>query len=100
MTAIRRSMRWEGSIGPGLIANLAGAGTGHQLPTFAFEQPVEWALDVLGIVEGNEARPPRHQIQQRFRILLREAHPDHGGVADDAAQRIADLREARRILLT
>ena len=28
-----------------------------------------------------------------------EAHPDHGGADDDAAQRIADITEARRILL-
>ena len=36
---------------------------------------------------------------QQFRDLLRVAHPDHGGASDDAAQRIADLTEARRILL-
>ena len=30
---------------------------------------------------------------------LREVHPDHGGSADDAGQRILDLTEARRILL-
>jgi hypothetical protein len=38
-------------------------------------------------------------VQRRFRAALRDAHPDHGGVVDDAAQRIADLSEARRILL-
>ncbi len=27
------------------------------------------------------------------------AHPDHGGDAGDAAQRISELTEARRILL-
>ena len=39
------------------------------------------------------------RAEEQSRTLLREAHPDHGGVADDAAQRIADLSEARRILL-
>ena len=31
--------------------------------------------------------------------VLVEAHPDHGGSVELAAGRIADLREARRILL-
>jgi curved DNA-binding protein CbpA len=39
-------------------------------------------------------------IQRRFRDLLRHAHPDHGGETDAAAQRINDLTEARRILLS
>jgi hypothetical protein len=38
-------------------------------------------------------------VQRRFRELLRAAHPDHGAAHDGAAQRIADLTEARRILL-
>ncbi len=38
-------------------------------------------------------------MQDRFRDLLRDAHPDHGGDVDDAAQRITELTEARRILL-
>jgi curved DNA-binding protein CbpA len=38
-------------------------------------------------------------VQRRFRDLLREAHPDHGGASDDAANRISELTEARRILL-
>ena len=44
-------------------------------------------------------RPDRKVVQRRFRELLREAHPDHGGATDDAAKRIAELTEARRILL-
>jgi len=47
---------------------------------------------------GND-RPDRKVVQRRFRELLREAHPDHGGAIDDAATRIAELTEARRILL-
>ena len=43
--------------------------------------------------------PAPHDVQRQFRDLLRDAHPDHGGDIDDAAQRIADLTEARRILL-
>ena len=43
--------------------------------------------------------PDQEAIQRQFREMLRAAHPDHGGVHDDAAGRIADLTEARRILL-
>lgn len=50
-------------------------------------------------VNGRGIGPDRIEIQRRYRRLLIEAHPDHGGQADDAAQRIADLGEARRILL-
>ena len=52
-----------------------------------------------GRVNGRGIGPDRAEIQRRYRRLLIEAHPDHGGQADDAAQRIADLAEARRILL-
>lgn len=50
-------------------------------------------------VSGRGIGPDRGEIQRRYRRLLIEAHPDHGGQVDDAAQRIADLAEARRILL-
>ena len=53
---------------------------------------------VLGLDSGDS--PIRKDIQKAFRVLLRDAHPDHGGASIDAAGRIADLREARRILLT
>jgi hypothetical protein len=43
--------------------------------------------------------PTPREIQRSYRKRLIEAHPDHGGASDDAAQRIADLTEARRILL-
>jgi curved DNA-binding protein CbpA len=38
-------------------------------------------------------------VQQQFREQLMAAHPDHGGDADGAAQRISELTEARRVLL-
>jgi hypothetical protein len=104
MSTIRRGMRWVGPVGPDLIASLVGFGhTPHSMS--AFQDPIAWALGTLGIFSSNGNggdngdRPSRVEIQQRFRSLLREAHPDHGGEADDAAQRIADLSEARRILL-
>jgi len=107
MSTVRRAMRWVGPIGPDLIASLVGLGhTPHALA--AFENPTAWALSTLGLVapkvngdnNGAVGPPSRSDIQRRFRLLLRDAHPDHGGEAEDAAQRIADLSEARRILLT
>jgi hypothetical protein len=105
MSTIRRAMRWVGPIGPDLVANLIGMShTPHAMS--AFRDPEAWALATLGFgINGNgggaahTARPSRRQVQRQFRSLLRDAHPDHGGEADDAAQRIADLSEARRILL-
>ncbi len=65
----------------------------------AWNDPVVWALEVLQIEGSGEQTPPKRLIQRRFRTLLRQAHPDQGGASEDAAARIADLTEARRILL-
>ena len=61
----------------------------------AHRDPVGWALDVLELKE----RGSRRVVQRRFRDLVRRAHPDHGGAAVGAAARIAELTEARRVLL-
>ena len=107
MSTLRRAMRWVGPVGPDLIASLVGLG--HTPSAIAaFENPVSWALTTFGFeaVSGNghnkvavAVSPSREDVQRRFRGLLRDAHPDHGGEVDEAAQRIADLSEARRILL-
>jgi hypothetical protein len=60
--------------------------------------PLAWALRVLEF-DITTARPDRKVVVERFRHLLRTAHPDTGGTSDAAAQRILDLTEARRILL-
>ncbi len=106
MAVIRKGMRWRGEVDPSLISYLTGA-TGNGWGATPPGDPVTWALGVLGLVARSEAseptaevpRPPRSDVQRRFRELLREAHPDHGGLVDAAAQRIAELTEARRILL-
>jgi hypothetical protein len=56
-----------------------------------------WAMEVLGVRAG--ARVDRTDVQQRFRRLLRLAHPDQGAASKGAAERIAELREARALLL-
>lgn len=65
----------------------------------AWHDPVAWALEVLEIERSGEDLPSKRHIQRRFRSLLRDAHPDHGAHDDGAAARIAELSEARRILL-
>jgi hypothetical protein len=119
MAAVRRAIGWQGAVGPELIAALAGFGAGAAWSAQALAHPVEWALGVLGFTAGDAHQrtegtngqgsgprisregigPSRRDIQRRFRRLLIEAHPDHGGRSEAAAQRIADLTEARRILL-
>jgi hypothetical protein len=56
-----------------------------------------WAMEVLGL--GAEMKVDRTGVQQRFRRLVRLAHPDHGGASVGAAERIAELTEARELLL-
>ena len=89
--AIRLGLRWSGRLDDELINQLGGAGTAR------FDDPVRWALSQLGM-EPTHRSPSRAEVQEIFRHCLRQAHPDHGGDADGAGVRIADLREARRIL--
>jgi hypothetical protein len=56
-----------------------------------------WAMEVLGL----QAEMPveRDDVQSRFRRLVRLAHPDHGAASDTAAERLAELTDARELLL-
>lgn len=101
MESIRLAMRWSGQLDRQFVAHVTGLDRSRQWSTRAFHDPVQWAIDVLGLAEvGDElAVPVRSVVQRRFRDLLREAHPDHGGAHGPAAERIAELSEARRILL-
>jgi len=99
MQTIRRAVRWEGGVDGDLIATLSGVGRGRPLSAFAFENPVSWALGVLGFPANRGGHPGRKAVQQQFREQLMAAHPDHGGDVDGAAQRISELTEARRVLL-
>jgi hypothetical protein len=56
-----------------------------------------WAMEVLGLHADMSVE--RTDVQSRFRRLVRLAHPDHGAESDRAAERLAELREARELLL-
>ena len=97
MAVIRQGARWRGPVGPALVRHLSGARGGSLRAARSFADPGLWALATLGFDAGDE--PLNRDVQRRFRSLLRAAHPDHGGSREVAADRIADLTEARRILL-
>jgi hypothetical protein len=99
MDAVRKGFRWRGEIGPTLVAHLTGRTSAFELSSAAIGDPVSWALGVLDLRDGTADAIDAKQVQRAFRNRLRDAHPDHGGTDEGAAQRIAELTEARRILL-
>lgn len=95
--AVRRGLRWGGDIGAQLIEHLSDARSTSNWATLGGRDPVLWAMSVLDL---GEDPIENGTVQRRFRELLRAAHPDHGGESLDAAHRIEELTEARRILLS
>ena len=114
MAVIRKAMRWGGALDHTLVTYLSGLTHDHAWSLQAHRDPIGWALGVLDLTgngngngNGNgagsghvtTARYSRRAVQRRFRDLVSRAHPDHGGDAVGAAARIAELSEARRVLL-
>jgi hypothetical protein len=96
---LRRGLGWRGDLGPDLLGYLRmGATAGHLGPAAGYADPVAWAIGVLGL-SSLDGRPSRTQVRSAFRHRLRAVHPDHGGRSDGAAERIAEIESARRILL-
>ncbi|WCO66420.1 J domain-containing protein [Iamia majanohamensis] len=95
MRVIRRGLLWRGAVDDHLLEHIGGTGAAVTA-VGRYADPEAWALGVLGLVGPS---PDRKDVQRRFRDLLRVAHPDHGGGQTAAAERIAELTEARRILL-
>lgn len=93
---LRRSFTWRGNLGPEFVEYVSESGTSSHWSTLGGRDPLMWALDIMGMAPG---AAERKAVQNRFRQLVRDAHPDHGGASLDAAQRISELTEARRILL-
>ncbi|GAC1535557.1 MAG: hypothetical protein NVS3B12_17630 [Acidimicrobiales bacterium] len=90
---LRRATRWQGAPDERLMRFLSG-----ESPRALGGGDEGWALSVLGFTLGKE--PSRGEINRRFRNLVRDAHPDHGGAVEDAGARIQNLTEAKRILLS
>ena len=95
--ALRVASRWRAPLGPAFVAQVTGRITAYSSSAAALADPLGWARVLLGF--GADHEPSPAAVQRRFRELLREAHPDHGGDATSAAQRITELTEARRVLL-
>lgn len=98
MATLRKGLAWHGEVDGALIAHLAGRTPSHRITAAVLADPVRWAKQTLALDAGDLV-PERRVVQQAFRQLLRSAHPDHGGADLGAAERIAELTEARRILL-
>lgn len=92
---LRRATRWEGTADHRLLQYLSG----DEAALRRWQVPGDegWALRLLGF--GVTREPARGEIIRRFRALVRDAHPDHGGSAEGAGERIHQLTEAKRILL-
>ena len=101
MKVIRRAIGWQGDADSDdvLLGHLSSRFERYNLSSSSQADPVAWALEVLGF-EALDDVPDPDVLRKTFRNALREAHPDVGGDSDDAAHRIAELTEARRILLT
>jgi hypothetical protein len=100
MKVIRRAIGWQGDATNDdlLLTHLSSAYSRFALSSSSQADPVAWALEVLGLDPEGDV-PESTDLRKRFRSELRNAHPDVSGEAHDAADRIAELTEARRILL-
>jgi hypothetical protein len=96
MELVRKGLRWRGPVEDGLMDYLTGRASQGAWISAGATDPVTWAHAILGLAEGTAVKAT---VQQAFRAALRDAHPDHGADIDIAAQRIAEISEARRILL-
>lgn len=97
MDLIRKAAAWRGPVDRTLIAHLAGNDEALIMATQGIDDPHGWALALLGFKAV--AKPEKADVKRAYRDLLRNAHPDTGGTDEEAAKRIAELAEARRILL-
>ncbi len=96
--ALAVGLLWNGPVDQQFISAIMGGRAANLVDLRSWNDPVAWALEILGLEGDADDQPNKRTVQKRFRILLREAHPDHGGETEEAAGRISELTEARRIL--
>ena len=97
--AIRSALVWGRPVDAGFISAVMGGASASVADLRSWNDPVSWALEVFDLEGSGDDTPSKRAVQRRFRSLLRDAHPDHGAENVGAADRIAELNEARRILL-
>lgn len=95
--AMRKGLGWIGPIDERFVRFLTDR---RSIGATVGSDPVGWALTVLAVEGALSGEDLHRAVAMSFRRQLIEAHPDHGGNPSEAADRIAVLREARRILLT
>jgi len=97
------ALLWSRPVDASFIGFVLGGVDGEMLSEYAqlksWHDPISWAMEVLDISVAGDEIPSKRLVQRKFRSLLRDAHPDHGGHNEAAAARISELSEARRILL-
>ncbi|MCE2524757.1 MAG: hypothetical protein J4F99_02070 [Acidimicrobiia bacterium] len=91
---VRRVLTWPGGSDGELLRFLDG----HRAELPAVPRPHTWALAVLGLESLDGLATS--DVQKRFRLMVASVHPDTGGADGEAGERISDLVEARRILLS
>lgn len=99
LEAIQLGLVWGGEVDQRFMSAVMGGRAASMVDLAAWNDPVAWALEVLGLAVDGDEPPPKRIVQRRYRQMLREAHPDHGAGHEGAAKRISELAEARRILL-
>ncbi len=97
--AVRSALVWGRPVDAVFIGAVMGGTTASLSDLRSWNDPVSWALEIFALEGSSEEAPSKRAVQRRFRTLLRDAHPDHGAEKTGAADRIAELNEARRILL-
>ncbi len=93
--SLRTALVWGQPVDERFISSIMGGRASSLHDLRAWNDPVSWALETLGLEPGWN----RRSVLKRYRVLLRDAHPDHGAEEMKAAARIAELGQARDILL-
>lgn len=97
--AIRSALVWGRPVDASFISAVMGGDSVSLEDLRSWNDPVSWALEILELEGSADETPSKRAVQRRFRAMVRDVHPDHGGGVAEAAARIAELSEARRILL-